>query len=54
VINQILISSHFKQFIQEAIAHGRYKSKSEVVWSGLWLLKEDEAKVKALNTKVSF
>jgi len=47
--NQISIGSHFEQFIQEAIAHGRYNSKSEVICAGLRLLEEDEANVNALK-----
>jgi len=45
----ISLGDHFTDFIEAQVHSGRYGSASEVVRSGLRLLEEHEAKVKALR-----
>jgi len=45
----VTIGDHFTSFISEQVRAGRYGSASDVVRSGLRLLEEHEAKVRALQ-----
>ena len=45
----ISLGAHFTDFIDAQLQSGRYGSASEVVRSGLRLLEEHEAKVRALR-----
>ena len=45
----ISLGDHFTDFIDAQVLSGRYGSASEVVRSGLRLLEEHEAKVRALR-----
>ena len=45
----ISLGDHFTDFIDAQVQSGRYGSASEVVRSGLRLLEEHEAKVRALR-----
>ena len=45
----ISLGDHFADFIDAQVQSGRYGSASEVVRSGLRLLEEHEAKVRALR-----
>ena len=45
----ISLGDHFTDFIDAQLQSGRYGSASEVVRSGLRLLEEQEAKVRALR-----
>ena len=45
----ISLGDHFADFIDAQVRSGRYGSASEVVRSGLRLLEEHEAKVRALR-----
>ena len=45
----ISLGDHFADFIHAQVQSGRYGSASEVVRSGLRLLEEHEAKVRALR-----
>ncbi len=45
----ISLGDHFTDFIDAQLQSGRYGSASEVVRSGLRLLEEHEAKVRALR-----
>ena len=45
----ISLGDHFTDFIEAQVQSGRYGSASEVVRSGLRLLEEHEAKVRALR-----
>jgi len=44
----ISLGTHFEQFVQEQIAHGRYQNASEVVRAGLRMLEDYE--VRRLDT----
>jgi antitoxin ParD1/3/4 len=45
----VTLGDHFDQFIADQLAHGRYRSASEILREGLRLLEEREAKLKALR-----
>lgn len=46
------VGSHFKRFIQDQVAKGRYNNASEVVREGLRLVEEREAKLAALRNHI--
>lgn len=45
----ISLGDHFAGFIDAQVRTGRYGSASDVVWAGLRLLEEHEARVRALE-----
>jgi antitoxin ParD1/3/4 len=45
----ISLGDHFRDFIEDQVADGRYSSASDVVRAGLRLLEEQEAKLTALR-----
>ena len=45
----ISLGSHFENFINSAVASGKYSSASEVVRSALRLLENEENKIKELR-----
>jgi antitoxin ParD1/3/4 len=46
------LGDHFSQFVEEQVDSGRYGSASDVVRSGLRLLEEREAKLRALRAAI--
>lgn len=49
----INLGTHFNDFINQQLNHGRYGSASEVIRAGLRLLEEHEAKLNALRAKLT-
>lgn len=45
----VYLGDHFTAFVTEQVKDGRYNNASDVVRSGLRLLEEHEAKLKALR-----
>lgn len=48
----VALGPHYEEFIQSAIASGRYNNASEVVRSALRRLEDDEARLAALRTAI--
>ena len=48
----VALGHYFEDFIQSAIAQGRYNNASEVVRAGLRLLEEQESKIIALKKAI--
>ena len=46
----ISLSDHFAAFIDATIKDGRYSSEADIVYAGLRLLEEEEAKLLALRS----
>ena len=46
------LGPHYEEFIQSAIASGRYNNASEVVRSALRRLEDDEARLAALRAAI--
>ena len=45
----VSLSDHFKEFVDEAVASGRYGSSSEVIRDALRLLEEKERQLEAIR-----
>jgi len=48
----ISLGNHFDQFIESAVATGRFNTASEVVRAGLRLLEEEENRLSALRLAI--
>ena len=48
----VALGPHYEEFIQSAIASGRYNNASEVVRSALRRLEDDEARLAALRAAI--
>ena len=48
----VTLGAHFENFIEDGLANGRYKNKSEVIKEGLCLLEEKEKQVAALRIAI--
>ncbi len=48
----ISLGDHFEHFVENTIAHGRFKNASEVVRAGLRLLEEEENRVVRLRNAI--
>lgn len=48
----VALGPHYEDFIQSAIASGRYNNASEVVRAALRRLEDDEARLAALRTAI--
>ncbi|AWI26809.1 type II toxin-antitoxin system ParD family antitoxin [Flavobacterium pallidum] len=48
----ISLGNHFEHFVENTIAHGRFKNASEVVRAGLRLLEDEENRVVMLRNSI--
>ena len=49
----VSLNEHLEQFVELAVASGRFKSSSEVIREGLRLLEERETRLTALRQEIA-